>query len=195
VRSHVVCTRVESPQAEQRTSGCSASTRAPETLCERFRHCCSNCRIDRLTLAISTSATGRPSFYSVGMKNFLDLFRRYEPHGRTKPPGDGCGIFAGMVDHFDQDIDYQQRIRWQNCGGRGNVTLSSHCHLPCGLLRIRTQVDIDILEALARNGSVFHQAPERVVYAQAELLLQFLVRLSGLRLLYQKDRCRPQSVM
>src|SRR5436309_1878081 len=62
VRVHVFRTRVESPQTEHRWRGSSASTSTPATLCERCRHCCRNCSIACLKLAISVSVTGRPFF-------------------------------------------------------------------------------------------------------------------------------------
>src|SRR2546425_6193946 len=129
------------------------------------------------------------------MKNFLDLFGGREPPGCTKPPGDRCGIVAGVMDYLDQDIDDQQWIRWQNRGGCGDLQLSSRSHLRCGLLWVRAQVNICILEALARHGPFLHQTPERVVEAKAELPLQLVVCLSGLRLLDQKGRGRAQSAM
>lgn len=107
----------------------------------------------------------------------IDLSSRHGPPGGTKPSGDAGGILPGVVDDLDQDVDDQQRIERQGGSGSRNLKLPPRRDLGRRFLPFRAQVEVDILEPFPRDGPGLDQAPERVVHAQAETLLEFLVRL------------------
>ena len=90
------------------------------------------------------------------MENFLDLFYGQYPPARTKPFGGCRRVVAGMMDDVDQDVDNQQWVRWEYRRGGADLELSPRGRLLGGFLRICAQVNVDILEELARNASVSH---------------------------------------